>query len=104
MNKHILFKGRDLHIYWSLQWFDKETGFIVGDARLDTLTEDEAFDAFHRDRNDPFAFEGGFNVGPEQAAVLQRHTEHPITLDRYVYQFELTSEPCSLDDGDGAAL
>lgn len=103
MNKNIRFNGQKLHIFWQLEWYDKQTNRIVGDARLDTLTEDEAYDAFHRDREDPYAFEGGFNVGLEEAAVLQRHTEHLIELDRYTYQFGLRSEPCAPDDDPSGA-
>jgi hypothetical protein len=28
-----------------------------------------------------------YNVGPEQAAILQRYVSEPIELERYLYQF-----------------
>ncbi len=74
-------------VYWRLEWFDKQSGRSEGSVRLDTLTDLEAFDAFGQERDDPHAFDGPFDLGPRQSAVLQPHSEHRIEVDRYDYEF-----------------
>ena len=73
--------------FWRLEWFDKESGRSEGSARLDTLTDAEAYDAFGQELDDPYAFDGPFDLGPTQAAVLQPHTDHGIAIDQYDYEF-----------------
>lgn len=81
-----------LRVYWELVWFERGSGKLVNSIRLDTLSDDEVYDAFDQDRTDPEAFDGVFKVRDRQALVLQRHTEHVLDLGRFIYELSQTAE------------
>ena len=76
---------------WLLEWFDPRSGRPIGAAVLGTLDDDAMCAAFEVEPGDPRRLTGTFTVGSPAAAALQRHTEHPIAMDRHDYELRQVS-------------
>lgn len=93
MSRFLNIQGKIHRTFWSITWADKVTGDLVGEEELDDLIDEEEVELatinLAEERDD-------YSVGPRHAAILQRHVEHEIDLDRYDYYYGQKNDPAPL--------
>jgi len=63
-----------------------DTEDYAGEIDITYIPLEKLKEIFHPPDDDPLMY-FVYNVGPEQAAILQRYVSEPIELERYLYQF-----------------
>lgn len=99
MSRFLKIDGKIHRTFWTITWADKATGDILGEEELDSFIDEEevalATINIAEELDD-------FSVGPRHAAILQRHVEHEIDLDRYDYFYGQKTDPAPLAAWGGA--